>query len=95
MTYLRNAFLILLCFFALASNAQTVQLIGTSEQFILEIVKGYDSVEERGLEHEECLRIPHQPLKGRFSVYNNLSDSPENSNFPFKLLANSVVSNFT
>ena len=49
----RTAFSILLCLFSLATNAQTVQLIGASEEFIPENVKGYNSVKEKGLEHEE------------------------------------------
>lgn len=36
-----------------ASRAQNIPLIGQSEEFILENVKGYASVEERAFEHEE------------------------------------------
>ena len=53
MTSFRAALLILLCLVSFASNAQIIQLIGTSEEFILENVKGYNSVEEKGLEYEE------------------------------------------
>lgn len=53
MICLRTVFSILLFLFSLAVNAQSIQLIGASEEFILENVKGYNSVEEKGLEHEE------------------------------------------
>ncbi len=45
--------LISLISFRAQAQTQTTSLIGTSEEFILENVKGYASVEERGLEHEE------------------------------------------
>lgn len=53
MNFLRTTGIILLCLISFLSHAQTTQLIGASEEFILENVKGYSSVEERGIEHEE------------------------------------------
>ncbi|MEJ7692748.1 hypothetical protein [Daejeonella sp.] len=53
MSYFRPVLILILILGSFISRAQTVQLIGTSDDFILENVKGYDSVEERSLEHEE------------------------------------------
>ncbi|WP_411273282.1 hypothetical protein [Daejeonella sp.] len=53
MNFLRTTGIILFCLIPFLSHAQTTQLIGASEEFILENVKGYASVEERGIEHEE------------------------------------------
>jgi len=53
MTYLRATCLAILFLSSITSQAQTIELIGTSEDFILENVKGYPSVKERSLEHEE------------------------------------------
>lgn len=53
MTCSRTALIIFFCLFSFLSSAQTTQLIGASEEYILENVTGYASVEERGIEHEE------------------------------------------
>lgn len=53
MTFLRTFLVSLLCFAAFFADAQTTQLIGASEEYILENVKGYSIIEKRGIEHEE------------------------------------------
>lgn len=53
MVFIRTAFIIVLLINCYDLKAQTVNLIGASEEFILQNVKGYSSVESRGIEHEE------------------------------------------
>ena len=53
MTSFRLVFIAILFLISFTSKAQTVSLIGTSEEFILENVKGYASFQARGIEHEE------------------------------------------
>ncbi len=53
MTPFRLVFVAVLFLVSFDSKAQTVSLIGTSEEFILENVKGYASFQARGIEHEE------------------------------------------
>jgi hypothetical protein len=53
MNAFRLTLLFIFFFFSSPSNAQNVALIGSSEEFILQSVKGYSSVESRGIEHEE------------------------------------------
>lgn len=53
MTYFRPILILVLILSSFVSLAQSVHLIGASDEFILENVKGYDSVEEKSLEHEE------------------------------------------
>lgn len=47
------AVLTVLCLGSFRAASQTTALIGASQEFILENVRGYPLVEERGLEHEE------------------------------------------
>lgn len=69
MTCLRTALSIFLCLFSFLSNAQTTQLIGASEEYILENVKGYASVEERGIEHEEFNVLVFEDKERELSFY--------------------------
>ncbi len=69
MTYFRPALIFFLFLSSIASQAQTVKLIGTSEEFILENVKGYTSVEERALEHEEFNVLVFEDQDRELSFY--------------------------
>ncbi len=69
MTCLRTAIIILFCFVSSLSRAQTTQLIGASEEFILENVKGYTTVEERGIEHEEFNVLVFEDGRRELSFY--------------------------
>lgn len=53
MALFRSVLVLLFFLGPFASEGQTVTLIGTSEEFILDNVKGYPSVQVRGMEHEE------------------------------------------
>ena len=65
-----HAFLLFLfCSLPFLANAQTTQLIGASEEYILENVKGYSTVEERGIEHEEFNVLVFEDGARELSVY--------------------------
>lgn len=53
MAYFRLAFTAVFVFISFGLQAQTVSLIGASEEFILENVRGYAISEHRAIEHEE------------------------------------------
>ena len=53
MSSFKQIFIVLLVFSSFRAAAQIPSLIGTTEEFILENVKGYASVQQRGIEHEE------------------------------------------
>lgn len=69
MTHFRPAFIFILILSSFVCQAQTVQLIGTSEENILENVKGYPSVNERALEHEEFNVLVFEDQDRELSFY--------------------------
>ncbi|MES3017801.1 MAG: hypothetical protein V4721_08485 [Bacteroidota bacterium] len=69
MKHFRIISILIFVFVSVAAQAQTVQLIGTSEEFILENVKGYPSVEERSLEHEEFNILVFENKDDELSFY--------------------------
>lgn len=69
MNYIRPVFTIFLFLASFAARSQTLQLIGTSEQYILENVKGYDAVEEQAIEHEEFNVLVFEDKDRELSFY--------------------------
>ncbi len=53
MDYFKQALAVIFVLISCTLQAQTVSLIGTSEEFILENVTGYGLAEHRPIEHEE------------------------------------------
>jgi len=95
MTCVRPSFIFILFVISFASQAQTEKFIGKSEEFILENVKGYSSVEARMIEHEEFNVLVFEADKRELSFYFTFYRGAKVCNFiknrgPFSVLREEI-----